>query len=151
MDVDELPIPVSTESAIPNQSPQVVTGAEEAPYVVFSTVEEEVLVDTIPNSRANIAPNSSTDIASIAEEIDMELIPSRTDNPMSDTYPNDVLNDEEIPLVDEFEHPLILSGNREIPFTYLASLSAKWTAMKKSVRSVKGIVKVCSVFFSFFP
>ncbi|CAI0548108.1 unnamed protein product [Linum tenue] len=43
---------------------------------------------------------------------------------------------EDTLMVDELEHPLILSGDQKIPFTYLASLSAKWasTRMKSSVQ-----------------
>lgn len=44
--------------------------------------------------------------------------------------------------VDEVEHPLILSGDREIPFTYLACLLAKWTARKDPVPVVRGKIKV---------
>ncbi|GMN56589.1 hypothetical protein TIFTF001_025700 [Ficus carica] len=203
MDVDELPIPVSAESAIPNVSPEVLMGAVEETYIAVSMEEEEeeeeVHVESIQNRRANFVSNSSSDVASIVEEIDMDTTPCRTENPVSDPhlddilndkdilvadevehplssranvvsnsssdvasigeeidmitiprrtaspvsdpYSNDVLNDEEILVADEVEHPLILSGNREVPFTYLASLSAKWTAMKRSARSVKGIVK----------
>ncbi|XP_059643059.1 recQ-mediated genome instability protein 1 [Cornus florida] len=48
---------------------------------------------------------------------------------------------EEIHMVDEEEHPFILSGDRETPFTYLASLSAKWAAMQDTASNVQGIIK----------
>ncbi|CAK9183204.1 unnamed protein product [Ilex paraguariensis] len=44
-------------------------------------------------------------------------------------------------MVDTVEQTFILSGNREIPFTYLASLSAKWAAMKDKAPSVQGKIK----------
>ncbi|CAN0906010.1 RecQ-mediated genome instability protein 1 [Linum grandiflorum] len=43
-------------------------------------------------------------------------------------------------MADQLEHPLILSGDREIPFTYLASLSAKWAA-KRVKTSLQGRIK----------
>ncbi|KAF5957288.1 hypothetical protein HYC85_004513 [Camellia sinensis] len=53
-----------------------------------------------------------------------------------------VSNSEEIHMVDEVDHPFILSGDREIPFTYLASLSAKWAAVKDNAPNVQGKIKV---------
>lgn len=52
-----------------------------------------------------------------------------------------VSNVEEIHMVDEVDHPFILGGDREIPFTYLASLSAKWAAVKDSAPNVQGKIK----------
>ena len=49
---------------------------------------------------------------------------------------------EDSHMVDAADHPLILSGEREFPFTYLASLSAKWAAIKEKEPSVQGIIKV---------
>lgn len=50
---------------------------------------------------------------------------------------------QEIHMVDELEHPFILSGEKESPFTYLASLSAMLAAMKDDVSKVQGKIKVC--------
>ncbi|CAN4096213.1 unnamed protein product [Withania somnifera] len=49
---------------------------------------------------------------------------------------------EEIDLVDELDHPFILSGRKEKPFTYLASLSAKQAGMNGSASAVTGKIKV---------
>lgn len=43
--------------------------------------------------------------------------------------------------VGEVEHPLILTGDREIPFTYLACLLAKWTIHKDHASSIQGKIK----------
>lgn len=45
-------------------------------------------------------------------------------------------------MVNEFNHPFILSGDNEIPFTYMASLSAKWVAMEVKASPVRGKIKV---------
>ncbi|GAB2269674.1 recQ-mediated genome instability protein 1 [Dionaea muscipula] len=44
-------------------------------------------------------------------------------------------------MVDQVEHPFILSGDRELPFIYLASLSAKWAALKEQEPCVQGKIK----------
>ncbi|XP_057972550.1 recQ-mediated genome instability protein 1 [Malania oleifera] len=54
---------------------------------------------------------------------------------------NAVSDAENIHMVDGVEHPFILSGDKEIPFTYLASLSAKWAAMREKARHVQGTIK----------
>nr|CAD1820144.1 unnamed protein product [Ananas comosus var. bracteatus] len=43
--------------------------------------------------------------------------------------------------VDDVEHPLILSGDKEIPFTYLACLLAKWTVQKDKESYIQGNIK----------
>lgn len=42
----------------------------------------------------------------------------------------------------EVEHLPILTGDEESPFTYLASLSTKWAAIKGRVPNVQGKIKV---------
>lgn len=51
-------------------------------------------------------------------------------------------NAENMHTNDATVNPLILSQDREIPFTYLASLSAKWAANKDERPFVQGKVKV---------
>ncbi|XP_077229573.1 recQ-mediated instability protein (DUF1767) isoform X2 [Tasmannia lanceolata] len=46
-----------------------------------------------------------------------------------------------IHMVDEVEHPLILNGDSEVPFTYLASMLAKWTAKKDTTPFIRGKIK----------
>lgn len=45
--------------------------------------------------------------------------------------------------IGEVEHPMILSGEKEIPFTYLASLFAKWATQRDSKPCIQGRIKVC--------
>ncbi|KAL2492197.1 RecQ-mediated genome instability protein 1 [Abeliophyllum distichum] len=69
---------------------------------------------TIPITRDDAKPNASSSVA---------------------------MNVDEISAVDRLDHPFILSGDKEIPFTYLASLSAKWAAMEVKASSVRGKIK----------
>ncbi|KAJ9163920.1 hypothetical protein P3X46_023542 [Hevea brasiliensis] len=87
-------------------------------------------------SSGNNMPNSSSSVVSDVEEMHIDASFNR-ENAVS----NVISNHEDVHMVDEFEHPLILSGDREIPFTYLASLSAKWAAMKEKTSFVQGKVK----------
>ncbi|XP_059276958.1 recQ-mediated genome instability protein 1 isoform X1 [Lycium ferocissimum] len=48
---------------------------------------------------------------------------------------------DEIDFADELDHPFILSGGKETPFTYLASLSAKQAGMNGSASTVTGKIK----------
>ncbi|KAL6576268.1 recQ-mediated genome instability protein 1 [Orobanche hederae] len=56
----------------------------------------------------------------------------------SSALPMDV---EEITILDELEHQFMLSRNKDIPFTYLASLSAECAAMEDKVSVVRGKIK----------
>lgn len=70
-------------------------------------------------------------------------VPMGRENPDSDQSFATALNVEEIHIVDEMEveHPLILDGSKEIPFTYLASLSTKWSRTKENLTSAQGKIK----------
>jgi len=59
-----------------------------------------------------------------------------------DTLSTAAIDIDEIDLVDELDHPYILSGGKENPFTYLASLSAKQAGMNGSASTVTGKIKV---------
>ncbi|XP_058093116.1 recQ-mediated genome instability protein 1 isoform X2 [Magnolia sinica] len=59
--------------------------------------------------------------------------------PASEAKPSS--NTKEINKVDEVGHLLILSGDKEIPFTYLACLLAKWTAKEDTSSFVHGKIK----------
>ena len=64
---------------------------------------------------------------------------------MSNLNSNSAPDVEHIHIVDAVEHPLILFGDREVPFTYLASLSAKWAAIKDKATYVQGKINVSIV------
>ncbi|KAG9153650.1 hypothetical protein Leryth_008571 [Lithospermum erythrorhizon] len=48
---------------------------------------------------------------------------------------------DEINMADGLEFPYILNGEKEAPFTYLATLSTKWATTKGKVRHVQGMIK----------
>lgn len=107
------------------EGPSISSGGETAvlhPSSVAASNVEEMHIDTFPISRMTATSNRSSNLTPVVDDIHM---------------------------VDELEHPLILSGHREIPFTYLASLSTKWASMKDKAHSVQGKIKVCRQFF--FP
>ncbi|KAH6831566.1 recQ-mediated instability protein [Perilla frutescens var. hirtella] len=68
------------------------------------------------------------------------LMPVSRDNAEPNTYPTH-MDVEEISMVDDFEHHFILSREKEIPFTYLASLSAKCAANDDETSIVQGKIK----------
>lgn len=70
----------------------------------------------------------------------------RNENVAPDTLSTAAIDVEEIDLVDELDHPFILSGEKENPFTYLASLSAKQAGMNGSASTVTGKIKVIFAF-----
>ncbi|RAL47479.1 unnamed protein product [Cuscuta campestris] len=49
--------------------------------------------------------------------------------------------EQEIHMFDELDHPFVLSGDKESPFTYLASLSAKLAGTTDKTSCVKGKIK----------
>lgn len=104
------------------------------------TVEE----CAVPMSAETTMCNLSSSIVSDVGEMHINS-PISGVNSVSNQHSNGTLEQEDVCMIDEFEHPLILSRDREIPFTYLASLSAKWAAMKEKEPSVRGKIKVCSI------
>ncbi|KAA3458219.1 recQ-mediated genome instability protein 1 [Gossypium australe] len=90
---------------------------------------------------ANAVPNSSSDVALDVERMHIDSVPISRENATSNSNSSIVPDDELMHMVDVVEHPLILSGDREVPFTYLASLSAKWAAIKDKATHVQGKIK----------
>lgn len=150
-------VPGSVQNAVPSSSPN------------FISEFEEMHVDAVPMSNMETASCSSANVAANSAEIHAgsasNVMPYMVSNfshgmvssveeldPDVETLdrlgavpnpPSDIAIDvDDIQMVDEIEHPLILSGDRESPFTYLASLSTKWAATKEKASSVQGKVKV---------
>ncbi|XP_062115892.1 recQ-mediated genome instability protein 1 [Humulus lupulus] len=122
------PAPASAESAISKAPRSVAIGIEHLHMNAMCT-----------NSTSAVRPpGQSSDVASVMDETDTDTVPPTMAYSASDPYLND---NDDIFMVEEVEHPLILSGAREPPFTYLASLSAKLATMKGSVHSVNGMIK----------
>ncbi|KAM6559165.1 hypothetical protein CsatA_028404 [Cannabis sativa] len=125
---DGSPAPASAESVISKAPRSVVAGIE---HLHMNSID--------PNSASGLRPTGqSSDVASVMDETDTDTVPPTTRYPMCDPYLND---NEDTVMADLVQHPLILSGAREPPFTYLSSLSAKLAAMTERVHSVKGMIK----------
>ena len=103
---------------------------------------------SVPLRAQNTTTNSSNGVISDFEEMHIDPPPASRESFVSNQHSNHVSYHEDLCMVDEFEHPIILTRDREIPFTYLASLSAKWASIKEKAASVQGKVKVCLVFTS---
>lgn len=99
-----------------------------------------------PATVENAAPSTSSSVIMGFEEMHIDTVPFSRENTVTNQSYNIVSEVEDIQMVDEVDHPVILSGGREIPFTYLASLSAKMAAMKEKSHSVRGKIKVYVLF-----
>ncbi|KAE8675548.1 RecQ-mediated genome instability protein 1 [Hibiscus syriacus] len=112
-----------------------------ATFVSSSTVTTQRTVDdpTAHTRGVNAVPSSSSDVAVDVERMHIDSVPISREDALSNS--NTAPDNEHIHVVDVVEHPLILSGNREVPFTYLASLSARWAAVKDKATHVQGKIK----------
>ncbi|KAG2410742.1 RecQ-mediated genome instability protein [Vigna angularis] len=74
-------------------------------------------------------------------ETDSDRTPVATDTTLLHRTSSTALNTSDVQMVDALNHPLILSRDQEVPFTYIASLSVKWAKMKGEAPSVQGKIK----------
>ena len=97
---------------------------------------------TASSTAENAVPNTSSSVISGFEGMHIDTFPCSRANAVPNPSSHTVSEVEDVHMVDEADHPLILSGDREIPFTYLASLSAKLVAVMEKSPSVRGKIKV---------
>lgn len=90
----------------------------------------------------NAAPKTSPSVIMGFDGMHIDAAPVSRANNVPNPSPYIVSEVEDFYIVDEVDRPLILSGDQEIPFTYLSSLSAKLSAMKEKSHSVQGKIKV---------
>ncbi|KAB5525169.1 hypothetical protein DKX38_022918 [Salix brachista] len=125
---------------------QVATSFQEdgrgANLVASGTVTSQRTVEecAVPMSAETTMSNLPSSIVSDVGEMHINA-PISGASSVSNQHSNGTLEQEDVRMTVEFEHTLILSRDREIPFTYLASLSAKWAAMKEKEPSVRGKIK----------
>ncbi|KMS97689.1 hypothetical protein BVRB_5g124730 [Beta vulgaris subsp. vulgaris] len=113
-------LPVGTDATEP------LHGKESAEHSTRrETAQTSVGVDAHEFPTSNRAPEQ----APAGEHTELNL-PSAT-----------VTENEDAHMVDYMEHPFILSGERELPFIYLASLSAIWDAVQFNKPFIKGKIK----------
>lgn len=112
------------------------------------------------HGRESAVCRNSREIIHNSISVDAHAFPSSSDTPeqplarertehhlMSAT----VIQNEDAHMLDFTEQPFMISGQKELPFTYLASLSEEWAAVQENKPSVRGKIKV-SVYFPFkFP
>lgn len=113
--------------------------AGKSSHTVSNVVEEHN--DTIHIIRQNSVATQCSPSAHV-EETNRKKIPIITENALVNGSSSSVSNIDDVYIVEATDHLLMLSGDREIPFTYLASLSAKWTAMKEKTPFLQGKIKV---------
>lgn len=101
---------------------------------------------TAPATVENAVPNTSSSVISGFGEMHIDTFPFSRANAVPNPSSHTVSEVDDVHMVDEADHPVILSGDREIPFTYLASLSAKLVAVMEKSPSVQGKIKVCILF-----
>ncbi|KAL9260579.1 RecQ-mediated genome instability protein 1-like protein [Drosera capensis] len=96
---------------------------------------------TRPQDEVNAFANNSTIQSSGPVTIEESCTPTLGESAVShfDSSAVDVVEDGL--MVDEAELPFFLLGDKELPFTYLASLSAKWASLKEHKPCVKGKIK----------
>lgn len=111
------------------------------------TTQRTVEKPTAHIGGVNAVPNSSSDVVLDVERMQIDNVPISRENEVSNLNPDTAPDVEHIHMADVVEHPLILSGDREVPFTYLASLSAKWAAIKDKATYVQGKIKVSIVLY----
>ena len=101
---------------------------------------------TAPATVEIAAPNTSSSVILGFEEMHINTVPFSRANAVPNPSSHTVSEVEDIHMFDEADRPLILSDDREIPFTYLASLSAKLAAVNEKSSSVQGKIKVYILF-----
>lgn len=112
-----------------------IRGEHNEPILLSSSpMEVEELLSDVRNGPATPASGKSR------ESIPVSLT-SHNEDTEPDSLSTATIDVEEIDLIDELEHPIILSGDNENPFTYLASLSAKKAGMNGSASTVTGKIK----------
>ncbi|THU53768.1 hypothetical protein C4D60_Mb10t17920 [Musa balbisiana] len=100
----------------PTQYVRIVAAEESIAHTEQNILKEAAYDSNWPDTEPNLTHNSASD---------MEIA---------------CASDEE-EAIGEVEHPLILSGDNEMPFTYLASLFAKWATQQDNKPCVQGRIK----------
>lgn len=105
------------------------------------TMEES----TVPISgENNVSSNAALDVdyTHIVDSRRISMEESSVSITRENTEPNPSSNAvEDIDMVDEVELPVMLNGDKEIPFTYMANLSSKWASVTQDTFSVQGKIK----------
>lgn len=126
-------VPYSRQNPVTNNS---VPNPPNPPFEDSLDVEEDIHMDAVSVSSETHGTRPSSD--AVLEDDDIHLVnegETHVPYPSSDA----ILNDEDTNAVNEVEHPLLLFGEQEPPFVYLATLSIR--LFKMNIQSVRGKVK----------
>jgi len=147
--------PVSHASPMSNQLSSVISRAKDM-HIDASNARECSIDHQYSNMDSNVAA-AHMDSVNITREnsvgiecspvvvnidTDTDRTPVATDTTHLQRTSSTVLDTSDVQMVDAIDHPLILSRDQEVPFTYIASLSAKWAKIKEEAPSVQGKIKV---------
>ncbi|CAL0330082.1 unnamed protein product [Lupinus luteus] len=125
MDIHEDANNMSVANSMVNQFSSIVAKAE------------EMHIDTTSITRGNSVDSQSSHMRS-----NIAVVPEDTvDITRERRYSSTVSSSDDFHMFDASDDPLIFCGDEEVPFTYLASLSAKWAATKEKAPSVQGKIK----------
>lgn len=131
-------VPYSRQNPAPNNS---VPNPPNPHFEDALDVEEDIHMDAVSVSSETHGIRTSSD--AVLEDDDIHLVndcETHVPYPSSDA----ILNDKDTNAVNEVEHPLLLFGEQEPPFVYLATLSIR--LFKMNIQSVRGKVKVHIIF-----
>lgn len=119
------PPTINTEDAVPHVPQHHIEEMDEHSHSVSRTT-------AVVFSNLHSVEENHTEFVQVAERAALEDLPDDDDDDGGNQMMDEVVE----------EHPLLLRGDREIPFTYLSSLSTKWASMKDRESSLQGKIKV---------
>ncbi|XP_027148532.1 recQ-mediated genome instability protein 1 [Coffea eugenioides] len=90
-------------------------------------------------NEVHMATESEQDVDRINRE--QNAVSSFREEAGPNLYSSATTDVQEAHMLDELEHPFLLTGDNESPFTYLASLLAMWAAKQGDVARVEGKIK----------
>jgi len=112
-----------------------------------STSGESALLSTVKEDPQHSTTIGTDELPTSREAAELSC---RRESTGLSSFSTNVVENEDTNMVDHVEHPFILSAEEELPFTYLASLSAKWAAVQGKESFVQGKIKVYVLSFASF-
>lgn len=139
--------PVSFANSMANQFSSIAARTEEMHIDTANITRENSVGNQSSHMRSNVAVAHKETVHTTRESFVAENVETERDRILPEKVllrgsSSTVSNTDDFHMVDAIDNPLILSGDDEVPFTYLASLSAKWAAMKEKAPFVQGKIKV---------
>ncbi|GER45849.1 hypothetical protein STAS_22831 [Striga asiatica] len=106
---------------------------------ISHNINEATTEDVLPSRESRqVTPPSNPASYTSGEDVNASVSRHNDEPKELSCLPMDV---EEIRILDELEHRFMLSRNKDIPFTYLATLSAECAALEDEASVVRGKIK----------